>query len=106
MCRTGSVDRGTQDSLKGRKAADKSSESSIWRSFSAVLVEAAAGLAAERALRDQALDQLRHRDVDLGPDRARDIEADQIEQCKRTHRVSGAELHAGIDVGRDHAAAL
>ncbi len=68
-------------------------------------VEAAAGLAAEHARGDQLLEDrggrvqavaalLVHRVEDL----VRRVEADQVEQRQRAHRVAAAEPHGGVDV--------
>src|SRR5882762_1385676 len=72
-----------------------------------VLVEAAADLLAEPA-RGDVLAEQRARPVlvvaelaveDLGDREAR-IEADQIGELERAHRMVEAELHAGVDVAR------
>src|SRR5512132_2130231 len=76
-------------------------------SLGVVLVEAAQRLATEPA-RSDVLAQQRTRPVlvvaelamqHLGDRQAR-IEADQIGQLERTHRVIEAELDAGVDVRR------
>ena len=39
-------------------------------------------------------------------DRLGDVEADEVEQRQRAHRVAGAELHAGVDLAGLHAGPL
>src|SRR3954470_11301696 len=72
---------------------------------SAVRPEAAAGLAAEVAGGDELLEQRRRcvaRLAELQVQRALDgqrhLEADDVEQLERPHRVAAARLHRGVDV--------
>ena len=80
---------------------------------SVVGVEAGAALAAQLRLADHLDDQagrLVRRVAGVGEegvaDRLGDVEADEVEQGERAHRVAGAELHAGVDLARLHAGPL
>src|SRR3954471_9835616 len=68
-----------------------------WAMTLSILVEAAAGLAAEVAV----LNELEQAGRDLGPDlaadRRGDVEAYEVQQGQRAPRVAGAQLHAGVD---------
>ena len=68
-------------------------------------VEAAAGLAAEQAGGDHLLEDRRRRVQPVAAllvhrveDLVRRVEADQVEQRQRAHRVAAAEAHRGVDV--------
>ena len=68
-------------------------------------VEAATGLAAEEAGGDQLLEDRRRRVEPVAAllvhrveDLVRRVEADQVEQRQRAHRVAAAEAHRGVDV--------
>ena len=68
-------------------------------------VEAAAGLAAEQAGGDHLLEDRRRRVQPVAAllvhrveDLVRRVEADQVEQRQRAHRVAAAEPHGGVDV--------
>ena len=76
-------------------------------------VEAAAGLAAEHAGGDHLLEDRRRRvqavaalAVHRLEDLVRRVEADQVEQRQRAHRVAAAEAHRGVDVLAGGVAAL
>ena len=76
-------------------------------------VEAAAGLAAEQAGGDVLLEQRRRRVQPVAAllvhrveDLVRRVEADQVEQRERAHRVAAAEAHRGVDVLAGGVAAL
>ena len=76
-------------------------------------VEAAAGLAAEHARGDHLLEDRRRRVQPVAAlavhrleDLVRRVEADQVEQRQRAHRVAAAEAHRGVDVLARGVAAL
>src|SRR5690606_36517114 len=77
-----------------------------------VLVEALAGLAAELAGADHLAEQgggpelLAELFVEVVEDREADVEADEVAELERAHRVAVAELHRFIDVLRARDAAL
>src|SRR3954470_16558653 len=62
-----------------------------------ILVEAAAGLAAEMAFVDQLEEARRYLSFDLAADRRCHVQPDEVEQRHRPHRVTRAELHASVD---------
>src|SRR3954462_8082081 len=65
--------------------------------YALVVVEAGAGLLPE----PPGFDELAHARGNLCPDLLADrdghVEADEVEQPQRAHRVTGAQLHAGVD---------
>lgn len=64
-----------------------------------VAVKSAAGLASERALRDELMQPRWCRHANSLADRDRDVDPDEIENRERTERVPGAKLQACIDGG-------
>jgi hypothetical protein len=77
----------------------------VWgRGLAAVVVEAATGLAAQPAGLDIFHQQRAGPVLGIGQavmqhlhDRQAGVEADEIGQLQRPHRVVGAELHGGVD---------
>src|SRR5437016_3317630 len=63
----------------------------------------ARALAPERALSDELAHAWRDWLTNLLADRGGDVEADEVEQRERPHRVARAKLHARVDVGGVHA---
>ena len=106
-------DRPPPGHLPGDVIWDLAGEAAVGAELVVAVEAGAAYLRPELAFADHLDQQLRGLLVVLAgggvegvADRLGDVEADEVEQGQRAHRVAGAELHAGVDLARLHAGLL